>query len=152
MKHTASRAARRYVFPIIILIVAFGLFYINQRREAAEAREIRVLLIDLCEAARGDELSTDRMPAVDPLLGPTLVEAFHEACDVEGDIDVAVAGGEPSHRSDGPASHHAIIRIAGAERLGLRLATPDDRIVILGYWRPGETETPAAQPDGGESS
>jgi hypothetical protein len=149
MQHTASRTIRRYIYPIIIVIVAIGLFYLNEQREAAKQREIRILLLDLGDAARAGDLAADRIPAVDPLLAPSLVKAFRDACSNDGTMTVEVRKGEPPHRPHGPASHYAILRIAGIDRLGLRLATPDDRIVILGYWRPDAHAAPEPNRDDG---
>lgn len=139
--------ARRFAFPLIVLLVAGGIAWWSKQREAEKSLEIRRHVAALVTAAaegRGAAL----MQSIDPAAsGPTLSairQIFASAPPRTADLDVQVIPGEPRAPEStigaaaGGATHSAIIRRGGVELLGLRIRHDGERISVLGYWDPRE--------------
>ncbi len=132
--------SRRILLPIMILIMGGAVAIWASRQETQKLDEIRELVTDLCQdSARGLDL-TSRLPTADGLINRGLNSALEAVCrglDQDAQLlEVIVASGDGPDFSDGAATHHALVSIGGVDRLGLRIACAEDRILIIGYWRP----------------
>ncbi len=140
-----SGRRRRLIMPLVILAVAAGLAVWGTMQKGHRVDEVRHLVQRLI-----DDVAAGRDPS--PGLGDTdpailrLVIATLEAHPPEA-VEAVVRTGDVAAFGDGSATHHAVIRIDGVDRLGLRLVSPGDRqeLLIVGYWVP-QGESPGSLP------
>ena len=131
---------------MLILIVGGALAIWAARRESGRIEAIERLATDLCQSAAAGADLIGRVPAADPLLARQLAPVLKRICEPLKDnpqsLEVIASTGDAPSFSDGTATHHAIIRIAGADRLTLRLVVKDDNFLIVGYALPPATDPP----------
>jgi hypothetical protein len=117
------------------------------QREAGRLAAVERLVADLCRSAAAGADLTGRVPAADPLLAGAVVPVLRSVCrplrEDPQSLEVIASSGDAAGFSDGLATHHAIIRIAGADGLTLRFIFHDDEPVIVGYALPAATEAGA---------
>jgi hypothetical protein len=131
---------RRLLLPLLILIVGGALAIWAAQRESGRIEAIERLATDLCRSAAAGSDLTHRLLTADPLLDGQLAPTLERICEPlknnPQSLEVIASSGDAPGFSDGSATHHAIIRIAGAERLTLRLVFEDDEVLIVGYALP----------------
>jgi hypothetical protein len=136
---------RRLLLPLLILIVGGALAVWAARRESGRIEAIERLATELCQSAAAD--LTGRVPAADPLLAGQLAPILQRICEpLKGNprsLEVIASSSDAPGFSEGSATHHAIIRIAGADRLIFRLVFENDNPLIVGYALPTATDPPA---------
>jgi hypothetical protein len=135
--------ARRLVMPLTILIVAGGLAIWSGRQQQQQTAQVRrwahTLCDDLeCGRVPGPQLKTDA--ALTAPLATQLQAVADQANGRAGALSVVVTAGDAFDAGVVPheATHTAVIRIDGADTLGLRVVhegRPDD-ITIIGFWIP----------------
>ena len=138
---------RRLLLPALILIVGAVLAVWAAQRENRRIEAIERLATDLCQSAAAGADLIGRVPAADPLLARQIAPVLKRICEPLKDnpqsLEVIALLGDAPGISDGSATHHAIIRIAGADRLTLRLIFENDNPLIVGYALPAAPDTPA---------
>ncbi|MDY7110027.1 MAG: hypothetical protein SYC29_15455 [Planctomycetota bacterium] len=138
---------RRLLPPLFILIVGGVLAIWASQREAGRLEAVEQLAADLCRSAAAGADLTGRVPTSNPLLSGALIPVLHSVCEPLRDdpepLEVIASSGDAPNFSDGLATHHAIIRIAGAERLTLRFVFDEGDPLIVGYALPAATGPPA---------
>jgi hypothetical protein len=138
---------RRLLLPLLILIVGGALAIWAAQREAERLKTIRLLTAELCRSAAAGEDLTGRIPAFDPLLSGALIPVLRSVCEPLRDdprsLQVIASSGDAPGFSDGLASHYAIIRIDGSDRLTLRFVFDGNAPLIVGYALPAATNPPA---------
>jgi len=138
---------RRLLLPVLILIVGGALALWAAQRENRRIEAIERLATDLCQSAAAGSDLMHRLLTADPLLDGQLAPILQRICEPLKDnpqsLEVIALSGDAPSFSDGSATHHAIIRIAGADRLTLRLIFENDNPLIVGYALPAAPDTPA---------
>ncbi len=126
--------------PLVILVVAGGLSLWNSRSTEHRTIEARLWVTALL---RDVALDGERAPGLAGSqlhreLGPILVEVARAQAD--GFLDAVVSPGDTAAAGPNPpqaATHVAMIRRGGADRLGLRLVSDGQNpVTIIGFWRP----------------
>jgi len=145
MLYPRSTGSRRLVMPLVILIVGGSLAIWAAQRENQKLNDIRLFVTALCsDVARGDDV-TARIQSGGYTV-PGLEESLHLVCDglaeYPGLLTVVVEGGDTSGLGNSLTTHHATIRVAEIDRLGLRLIVQGDDIQIIGYWFPDPVMPP----------
>lgn len=134
--------------PLLILIVAGALWFWGTQREYEQTQEIEAHIRDVCQEIHrtrdhdaivvGQELgiSTDLLPGLIDRIRETIPDTRMglERITIEAYMDDA-----KTPYGDGTATHHAFIRYAGRDRLGLRIVHtgPPPETEIIGYWITG---------------
>jgi hypothetical protein len=139
-----SRRRRRIILPVVVLLIAGGIAWWASQRETQRMADIRQMVLGLCKFTAAGEDLAGRLNA-DPFVAQQVAGNLRTVCKspqilpslevavFPGDLDVTIAGSAAEQ-----ATHSAIVRIDGVDRLGLRLRHDGQRtrIVILGYWLP----------------
>ena len=137
---------RRLLLPLLILIVGGALAIWAARRESGRIEAIERLATDLCRSAAAGADVTPRLLTADPLLARQLAPVLERICeplkDSSQSLEVLASSSDAPGFSDGSATHHAIIRIAGADRLTLRFVFEDEGVLIVGYALPASPDPP----------
>jgi hypothetical protein len=139
-----SKRRRQLLLPLVVLVAAVGIAFWASQRELRRIDEARTMILGLCKVAALDEDLTGRIQS-DPLVAQRVSDSLRQICaepDVLPDLQVEVFSGDLDEtvvRSGmDPANFSAIVRVAGVDRLGLRLRHEGDprHIIVLGYWLP----------------
>jgi len=137
---------RRLLLPVLILIVGGTLTLWAAQRENRRIEAIERLATELCQSAAAGADVPHRLPTADPLLARRLAPVLKRICEPLKDnpqsLEVIASSSDAPGFSDGSATHHAIIRIAGADRLTLRLIFENDNLLIVGYALPAAIDPP----------
>ena len=140
MQGTGRPLWRRLIMPAIILLVGGGVAIWASQRERDRMGRMERHVEEFCAMAAAGEGLVDRLNTADGLLNGPISEALREACagaaGQTGAISVTVAPGDGPEVRDGRATHAAVIRVDGVERLGLWLTVENDEILITGFWLP----------------
>lgn len=127
--------------PLVILAFAAGIRLwgsraAGQRKYEAQAW-VTALLRDV--AAQGERAPGLAGSNLQRQLGPLLVEVA--GAEAGGALEVVVTPGDTTAAGPNPpqsATHVAMIRRGGADRLGLRLVSDGQNpVTIIGFWRAG---------------
>jgi hypothetical protein len=129
--------ARRWVTPMIILIIGGGLTYWASRAELARSEDIRHMVEDLClTASRGEDL-THRLPTSNGAINRPLNDLLRACTEpLAGQLDrlqVVVTPGPEPGLGEKQTQFNATIRIDGHDRLTLQVTREDDFFIITGY-------------------
>jgi hypothetical protein len=139
---------RRLLLPVLILIVGGALAVWAARRESGRLEEIQRQATELCQSAAAGSDLTPRLLTADPLLDGQLGPILQHICEPLKDhpqaLEVIAFSGDAPGFSDGSATHHTIIRIAGSDRLTLRIVFENDDLLIIGYALPPASDFPAS--------
>ncbi len=131
---TTRSRARLFVMPVLVLLVAGGLTVMTQRRDTRRLAVLEQAVGAWCEtAARGED---PQLPVAPAMLTARVRDALGAACRAAGAPtawSITVDRG-PGPAPAGSATHHAVVRAGGADRLGLQLTCHNDQPLIVGYW------------------
>jgi len=139
---------RRLIMPLLIVVVAGGILIWGRQSEESNLRDVQEAVHDLCHelyhSPPGGSLpELARQMSVRRSVADRIHTAFGDADWDEVRIDVRNGDTSPPF-GDGHATHHAILYVAGQQRIGLRLVyrSDVDHVDVLGYWLPGHSTSP----------
>jgi hypothetical protein len=118
--------------PLVVLIIG-GVFALQGawRERARLARVERAVEVWCAAAGEG----RPAVPTAVLFIERRVNDALAAVCAMEGERTMEVAAGPGPGEGVSQATHHAIVRVAGVDRLGLRIAFEDERPLVVGYWR-----------------
>lgn len=143
-----SSRRRRWLGPLVIVLVAGAIAWWAAQRETSHMREVEQMVLRLCRDSGAGRDVADSMTTESKVVAAQLAKRIREICPTLDDamaVEVRVVSGDPSNAGSnhfiGTATHTAIIHIGDVDLLGLRINHQGDpgKIVILGYF---ETASP----------
>ncbi len=129
--------------PLAILVVAGGLGLWSSRVHTRQQQEIQAVVASICNDVLDGRDPTPRLAATDPLMREQLVERLREILGgTPPQLEIEVSDGDTNRAGDtgggagAAATHTAILRVDGAEAMGLRIRHGGDGrgIAIIGFW------------------
>ena len=144
----APSRTRRFILPLLILIVGGALTIWATSRATKQAGQVEQLVLELCEsAARGEDVA-GQLASSDPVIVDQLQRSlggvFAGYPELLGDIDLEVAPGDSARLGMGTdslapavATHTVVISLGDQPRLGLRIMyVADNDIRLVGCFQP----------------
>lgn len=132
---------RRVLWPALILLVAFVISRVEQRRAQTDIPELEAFIRQICaQVVVGDDAALSSHTS-DPLIAESIVAAVRGSPLMDpGAIDrlaISISFGDHLTYGNGAATHHALLGLDGRDILGLRLVRGSGQDVrIMGMWRP----------------
>lgn len=134
--------------PLVILLIGGAIAVWSAARERYRSEVIRQQVAQLCQAAAEDEKLADRINPTSPAAARQIEQELKRVCtDLQAvsllEIEVIPGDDESAGRSQGLATHRAVLRMGDVPLLGLRVQyrSENDPIIIVGSWRPREGQT-----------
>ncbi|MHC4107410.1 MAG: hypothetical protein ACYSTY_04910 [Planctomycetota bacterium] len=132
---------RLIIMPVVILAVAAALAVWGSQQRQRTTEQVREMVQQVCYEMAHDGDVTRRLAGTDPMVARPLVSQLRELIDAQAldtlGIDVAAGDVDEIGSAQQPATHIAVIRLAGTERLGLRLLhSGEDELTVIGFWVP----------------
>jgi len=123
--------------PLAILAVAGGLGLWSSHARTRQQQDIQAVVASICNDVLDGRDPAPRLAATDPLIRGRLVERLQEV--LEGQLpqlEIEVSAGDTT--GGGDATHTAVLRVDGAEAMGLRIRHGGDGpgVAIIGFWTP----------------
>ena len=128
--------------PLVILAVAGGLGLWTSHVHTRQQRDIQAVVASICNDVMGGRDPAPRLAATDPLIRRRLVERLREVLGgTPPRLEIEVSAGDTTGAGDatqGGATHTAVLRVDGAEAMGLRIRHGGDGpgVAIIGFWKP----------------
>ena len=133
---------RLVVMPLLILAVAGSLAVWGSQQRQRTTEQVREMVQQVCYEMAHDGDATQQLAATDPLVARPLRSRLRNLLDEQAldTLEIHVAAGDVDEIGSArqPATHIAVIRVAGTDRLGLRLlhSGEDEPITVIGFWTP----------------
>ncbi len=133
---------RRIIMPLLILAVAAALAVWGSQQSQRTTEQVRRMVQQVCYEIAHDGDATQQLAGTDPMVARPLRSRLRNLLDEQAldtlEIDVAAGDVDEIGSARQPATHIAVIRVAGTERLGLRLlhSGEDAPITVIGFWTP----------------
>ncbi len=128
--------------PVAIVAVAAALAVWGSQQSQRTTEQVRGMVQQVCYEMAHDGDATQQLAGTDPMVARPLCSRLRDLLDEQAldtlEIDVAAGDVDEIGPAQQPATHIAVIRVAGTERLGLRLlhSGEDAQITVIGFWTP----------------
>ncbi len=133
---------RLVIMPVVIVAVAAALAIWESQQTPRTTEQVRRMVQQVCYEIAHDGDATQHLAGTDPMVARPLCSRLRDLLDEQAldtlEIDVAAGDVDEIGSAQQPATHIAVIRVAGTERLGLRLlhSGEDAPITVIGFWTP----------------
>ncbi len=133
---------RLVIMPVVIVAVAAALAIWESQQTPQTTEQVRRMVQQVCYEIAHDGDATQQLAGTDPMVARPLRSRLRNLLDEQAldtlEIDVAAGDVDEIGSAQQPATHIAVIRVAGTERLGLRLlhSGEDAPITVIGFWTP----------------
>ncbi len=128
--------------PLAILAVAGGLGLWSSHVQTRQQQDIQAVIASICDDVIDGRDPAPRLAGTDPLLRERLVERLREVLGgTPPRLEIEVSAGDTTGAGDaaaGGATHTAVLRVDGAEAMGLRIrhGGGGPGVAIIGFWTP----------------
>ena len=134
--------SRRIIMPIAIVLAAVVIAVWGWQADSQRVNDVEDYVFLICEDVANGRDPESRLRRTNPVLAKSIVDLLKVIClelpaDLTG-LEVTVHSGDSSAYGDGTATHIAMIRINGKEKLGLRIVKQSisGDMEIIGRWLP----------------
>jgi len=141
--HNLKLTNKRKIFmPIAIILAAVAIASWGWQNESDKVNEVREYVLLICEdVANGRDLDS-RLGQLNPTIAKRMVDSLKVLCqdlpeDLAG-LEIVVHSGDALDIGNGTATHTAMIRTKGTDKLGLRIVYQrmGGDMGIIGIWWP----------------
>ena len=133
---------RRFLMPIAIVIAAAAIALWGWDAKSQRENDIKEYVFLICEDVANGRDPKPRLRQTNPVIAKSTVDLLKVIClelpaDLTG-LEIIVQSGDSAEYGDGSATHTAMIRSNGNDKLGLRIVhqSLSDNIEIIGRWLP----------------
>ena len=124
--------------PLAILAIAGGLALWSSHVQRQQQQDIQAVVASICNDIVDGRDPAPRLAATDPLIRGQLVERLREVLGgPRPHLEIEISAGDTT-TGPGDATHTAVLRVNGAEAMGLRIRQGGDGpgVAIIGFWIP----------------
>jgi hypothetical protein len=126
--------------PLAILAVAGGLGLWSSHVQRQQQQDIQAVVASICNDILDGRDPAPRLASTDPLIRGRLVERLREVLGgPPPHLEIEISAGDTTGPGGpGDATHTAMLRVDGAEAMGLRIRHGGDGpgVAIIGFWTP----------------
>lgn len=122
-QHRTTR--RRFLMPIAVVLAAAAIAMWGWQAESQRVKDVEEYVFLICEDVANGRDPMPRLGRLDPMLAKSMVDYLKVLCqDLPADLtglEIVVHSGDSPETGDGSATHTAMIRTNGKDKLELRI-------------------------------
>ena len=133
---------RKVLMPIAIVIAAVVIAFWGWEAKSQRENDVKEYVFLICEDVANGRNPESRLGQLDPVAKKRMLDSLKELCkelpaDLTG-LEIVVQSGDSPETGDGSATHTAMIRTNGKDKLGLRIIHQSmvGDMGIIGIWWP----------------